>query len=258
MPQVADMKQNDLNTMLHALNTFPKAFLVWGILDNAPKAPMEMEEKLKKQFPYLCRFPFLTRKNFNQYCHRSLKGVVIKDYTYREFNSFQMDLPIWQLIDDSIQPIAGFLLAKCIEIGVNSETFLASSKNSTSFSNMLGIRILERLYKNQNASVNDLALYLHLEGTSVDRHLLKLASNNFVAYEAPTSISRLRKRRVKNTIAEITQEGSVVCKEILRPITSVMNGQKKYKKIIRTTEPSKYDLIKAMGIYATKAKLNPS
>lgn len=250
------MNQNDFNTVLHALNTFPKAFLIWGILDNEPQTPMEMEEKLKTHFPYLCRFSFLKRKNFNQYCHRSLKGVVIKIYTYTEFNSFQMELPTWQIVDDSIPTIAGFLLAKCIELGVNSESFMASSKNSTSFSNLLGIRILERLYRNQNAAVNDLALYLHLEGTIVDRHLLKLASNNFVAYEAPTSNGRLQKRRVKNTIAEITQEGSVVCKEILRPIASVMSGQKKYKKIIRRTEPSKYDLIKAMEIYAKTAKLN--
>jgi len=134
-------------------------------------------------------FTFLNRKNFTQYCHKSLKGIVFKDHTYWKNNVFQKEVSTWRLIDDSIQPVAGFILAKCIESGVSSESFLASRKNSSSLSNLLSIQIFERLYKNGRMSVYDLANYIHIDQTSVDRHLLKLASNNFVAYEAPSTNS---------------------------------------------------------------------
>ncbi|MBW2032884.1 MAG: hypothetical protein JRI94_04725 [Deltaproteobacteria bacterium] len=243
------MDKKDAGKILHALNTFPKAFFVWGILDQRPQRPVEMDEKLREAFPYLCEFTFLNRKKFAQYCQRSLKGIVVKDYSYWEYNRFQKEVPTWQLIDESIQPIAGFLLAKCIEIGVNCEYFLASRKNSSSLSNLLGIRILERLYKNERSSVYELANYL-LDPTSVDRNLLKLMSNNLVAYEAPSSNSKIRKRMVKNTIAKITQGGRMVFEEILKPIVLIMNGKPHNDKIFRETEPAEEDLIKAMEMYA--------
>ena len=134
------MYRINVETMLYALNTFCKAFFVWGILDHNPQRPAEMEDKLRGEFPYLCEFKFLNRKNFAQYCHRSLKGIVLKDYTYWENNAFQKEVSTWSLIDDSIQPIAGFILAKCIENEVNCESFLASRKNSSSLSNLLSIK----------------------------------------------------------------------------------------------------------------------
>lgn len=43
-------KELDITTILHVLNTFPKAFFVWGILDMKSQRPVEMDEKLKKNF----------------------------------------------------------------------------------------------------------------------------------------------------------------------------------------------------------------
>lgn len=250
------MDKIDFKKISHSLNTFPKAFFVWGILDQRPQRPAEMEEKLRKDFPYLCKFTFLNRKNFAQYCHRSLRGIVIKDYTYWEHNSFQKEVPAWGLIDVSIQPIAGFLLAKCVESGVSCESVLANRKNSSSLSNVLSIQIFESLYKKERVSAYDLADYLDLDPTSVDRHLLKLASNNFVSYEAPSSNSRIRKRMVKATAAEITQDGKVIFEKILMPIASIMNGKKYNDKLFRETEPKDVDLISAMEMYAKNLEPN--
>ena len=166
------MDQIDIQTALHALNTFPKAFFIWGILDKKPQRAVEMEERLGEEFPYLSRFTFLNRKNFAQYCYRSLRGIVVKDYTYWEHMAFQREVPAWGLIDDFIQPIAGFILAKCGENGVNCESFLASRKNSSSLSNVLCIRIFERLYKEKRVRVYDLAVLHGLSGKSTDPHML--------------------------------------------------------------------------------------
>ena len=251
------MDKMDFEKILHSLNTFPKAFFVWGILDQSPRRPVEMEEKLRKDFPYLCKFSFLNRKNFAQYCHRSLRGIVIKNSAYWEYKSFQKKVPAWGLIDDSIQPIAGFILAKCVESGVSCESFLASRKNSSSLSNVLSIQIFQRLYKKERVSAYDLAYDLDLDATSVDRHLLKLASNNFVTYEAPSSNTRIRKRMVKNTTAEITQDGKVIFENILMSIASIMNGKKYNDKLFRKTEPKDVDLINAMEMYAKSLEPNP-
>ncbi len=244
------MDKIDLEKILHALNTFPKAFFVWGILEQRPQRPVEMEEKLREEFPYLCKYTFLNRKNFNQYCYRSLKEIVIKDYRYWKHNLFQKEAPAWGLIDDSIQPIAGFMLTKCVENGVNCESFLASRKNSSSLSNVLSIRIFERLYRKERDSIYDLAYALDLNPTSVDRHLLRLASNNFAAYEIPSSKSSVRKRMVKDAVAEITQKGKVIFENILMPIASIINDKKYNDKLFRETVPKDVDLITAMEIYA--------
>ena len=244
------MDKIDFEKILHSLNTFPKAFLVWGILDQSPQRPVEMEEKLRENFPYLCKFTFLNRKSFAQYCHRSLRGIVIKDYTYWEYNSFQKEVPTWGLIDDSTQPIAGFILAKCVESGVNCEFFLASRKNSSSLSNVLSIHIFQRLYEKERVSTYDLAYYFDLDPTLVDRHLLKLASNNFVTYEAPSSNSRIRKRMVKDTVAEIMQDGKSIFENILMPISSIMNDKMYNDKLFRETKPKDVDLTNAMEMYA--------
>ena len=215
-----------------------------------------MEDKLRGEFPYLCEFKFLNRKNFAQYCHRSLKGIVLKDYTYWENNAFQKEVSTWSLIDDSIQPIAGFILAKCIENEVNCESFLASRKNSSSLSNLLSIQIFERLYENERMSAYDLSHYPHLDPTSVDRHLLKLAAYNFVAYEVPMTNSKVRKRMIKNTIAAITPKGRVIYEKIIMPIVSIMNGKTYDDKIFREAEPKEIDLIKAMKMYAWALETN--
>ena len=150
-------RYTEKHTILHALNTFPKVFFVWGILDLRPQRPVEMEEKLRKDFPHLSQFTFLNRNNFNQYCKRSLKEIVIQDFTYWEYNSFQREAPTWQLVDDSIQSIAGFLLAKCVELGVNCESFLASRKNSSPKYNFDRIQVLLDLYQNGSQQASALA-----------------------------------------------------------------------------------------------------
>ena len=248
------MDKIDLEKILHSLNTFPKALFVWGILDQRPQRPVEMEEKLRENFPYLCKFTFLNRKNFAQYCHKSLKSIVIKKYTYWEYNSFLKKMPAWGLLDDSIQPIAGFILAKCVENGVSCESFLASRKNSSALSNVLSIQIFQRLYEKERVSVYDLAYDFDLDPKSVDRYLLKLASNNFVDYEAPSSNCKIRKRMVKDTVAEIMQDGKVIFESILMPIALIRNGKKYNDKLFRETEPKDVDLIYAMEMYAKGLK----
>jgi hypothetical protein len=172
-----------MKTILHALNTFPKLFFVWGILDQEPQRPVEMEERLERKFPYLCQFPFLNRKNFNQYCNRSLSGIVLKDYTYWEYNSIQREVPTWQLADDSIQPIAGFLLAKCVEIGVNCEAFLANRKNSSEKHNFDRVQVLSDLYRNGAQEVSLVAnIGNGWDSTGKCRHVEKLAKAGLVEH----------------------------------------------------------------------------
>lgn len=175
------MDKIDAKIILHALNTFPKAFFVWGILDQMPQRPVEMEDRLREEFPFLLQFSFLNRNNFSQYCKRSLKEILTRDFTYWEYRSFQKEVPTWQLVDDSIRPIAGFLLAKCVELGVNCESFLASSKNSSPKYNFDRIQILLDLYRNgsqQASSLTDIGGDWDNSGKS--RHLAKLAETGLI------------------------------------------------------------------------------
>ena len=178
------MDKKDTKTILHALNAFPKAFLVWGILDKRPQRPVEMEERLKMEFPFLSQFTFLNRNNFTQYCKRSLKGIVVKNYTYWEHNSFQKEVPTWQLVEDySIQPIAGFLLSKCAEIGLNCESFLASRKNSSEKHNFDRIQILLDLYTSGTQRVSALGhTSADWDSTGKCRHVAKLAEAELIEH----------------------------------------------------------------------------
>ena len=105
-------------------------------------------------------------------------------------------------------------------------------------------------------SAYDLEDYTHLDSTSVDRHLRKLAANNYVAYEAPSANSKIRKRMIKNTIAAITPKGRVIYEKIIMPIVSIMNGKTYHDKIFRETEPKAMDLIDAMKMYARDLEPN--
>jgi hypothetical protein len=58
------MDKIDVKTILHALNTFPKAFFIWGILDQRPQRPVEMEEKLREQYPEDLRINLLWEFKF--------------------------------------------------------------------------------------------------------------------------------------------------------------------------------------------------
>jgi len=178
----------DIRTILHALNTFPKAFFVWGILDLQPQRPVEMDEKLKREFPYLHRFEFLNKNNFNQYCKRSLKRIVVRGYTYWEYKSFQKEMPTWQLADDSIQPIAGFLLTRCIDIGVDCESFLASRKNSSEKHNLNRIQVLLDLYENGAQELSDLSNNSTVwDSNGKCRHVAKLAEAGLIRHIAFSS-----------------------------------------------------------------------
>jgi len=50
------MDKIDVKTILHALNTLPKAFFIWGILDQKPQRPVEMEDRLREEFPFFSSF----------------------------------------------------------------------------------------------------------------------------------------------------------------------------------------------------------
>jgi predicted transcriptional regulator len=175
------MDKKDIRTILYAINTFPKAFFVWGILDQRPQRPIEMEERLREEFPYMLQFPFLNRNNFNQYCKRSLEAIVIKGYAEWEYSSFQREVPTWQLLDDTIQPIAGFLLTKCVEIGVNCESFLARRKNSSDKHNFDRIQILSDLYREGKREGFALAkMSADWDSTGKSRYMAKLAAAGLI------------------------------------------------------------------------------
>lgn len=143
-----------------------------------------MEERLKREFPFLSQFTFLNRKNITQYCNRSLKGIVVKNYTYWHCNSFQKEVPTWQLVaDSSIQPIAGFLLSKCSEIGLNCECFLASRKNSSEKHNFDRVQILQDLYKNGAQKVSALThMSAKWDSTGKCRYMAKLAEAGLIEH----------------------------------------------------------------------------
>lgn len=92
-------------------------------------------------------------------------------------------MPTWQLIDDSIQPVAGFLLTKCIEIGVNCESFLASRKNSSEKHNFNRIQVLLDIYENGPREVSDLSGDSAVwDSNGKCRHVAKLAEAGLIEH----------------------------------------------------------------------------
>lgn len=177
------MDKVDLKTILHVLNTFPKAFLIWGILEQRTQRPVDMEAKLNKEFSWLKKFTFLNRKNFAQYCHRSLKDIVYQDSIYCQHNRTLKEYPAWGLIDTSIQPIAGFMLAKCAQLEVNCETFLAKGKNSSPKFNFDRIQVLLDLFQNGKQQFSPLKdIRGGWDNTGKARHLTKLAKTGLIEH----------------------------------------------------------------------------
>ncbi len=61
---------------------------------------------------------------------------------------------------------------------------------------------------------------------------------------------------MKDTVAEITQDGKAIFENILMPIASILNGKKYNDKTFRETEPREVDLINAMEMYAKDLEPN--
>lgn len=262
-----------VNNALHAMNTFPKAFFVWGIIDRLPQRPKEMEERLQRDFPFLQEFPFLNRNNFNQYCQRSLKYIIeressptlagraltlddasdipdIPDGAPPGGNGALKDTPFWRLADVSIKPAAGFLLAKCVAIGVNCEGFLSTGRNSCPQSNQMRISLLQRLGQFVSQTVDRLAEHLEADTTTIDRHLVKMAAAGLIEYHVPATDGDIRKRAVKGAYARITAEGQAVAREILPPILSYLRGESRFRETVENCQPTREVLLRAMEVYA--------
>jgi hypothetical protein len=84
--------------------------------------------------------------------------------------------------------------------------------------------------------------------------LVKLASGELVAYEPPMTPRKIRKRAVSDSKAELTQKGKKVLDELVIPILSLPGGESRYDTLIRPTEPTEEQLIKAMELYAEGRK----
>lgn len=242
-------------SLFHALNTFPKAFLVWGILDSEPLRPIEMEDKLQQHFPFLRQFPFLNRNNFNQYCQRSMRDILLHDSVEVGNNGSRKKAPTWRLVDPTIRPVAGYLLNRCVELQVNCEDFMALGRNSCPISNQIRINLLDRLSQFVSQTVDNLATHVEADTTTVDRHLVKMATSGLVDYVVPEKDNEIRRRSVKGAYARITKKGQDVSKEVLRPVTSYLQGQKRHEDTILAHQPDEPRLTRAMELYA--ASLTP-
>ncbi len=240
-----------VDTVLHALNTFPKAFLLWGIMDTAPLRPKEMEERLHQNYPFLEHFTFLNRNNFNQYCQRSLRDILQHDTITLGSNGSSKQAPTFRLNDTTIKAAAGFLLRRCVDLGVNCEDFMATGRNSCPLSNSIRITMVERLSQICSQTVESLAQHVNADTTTIDRHLVKMAAHGLVDYVVPETENEIRKRSVKGAYARITKKGQDVAREVLRPLISYLNGQSRYESLVRETQPDQATLIKAMELYAT-------
>ncbi len=256
-PVVVAPSPERVNNALHAMNTFPKAFFVWGIIDEHPRRPKEMEERLHREFPFLQDFPFLNRNNFNQYCQRSLKHIMERDPSPAQTgldsdpsDSSPKDTPYWRLLDISIKPAAGFLLTRCVQLGVNCEGFLANGRNSCPQSNQMRVSLLERLGQFVSQTVDRLTDHLDTDSTTIDRHLVKMAASGLIEYHVPATDSDIRKRSVKGAYARITAEGQAVAREVLPPILSYLRGEPRYRDIVENCQPTPEILLQAMEIYA--------
>ncbi len=235
---------------LHALNTFPKSFLVWGLLGETPMRPKDMEKKLQSDFPYLQSFPFLNRNNFNQYCQRSLKDILLHDSVALGANGSSKHAPTWRLVDSTIKPAAGFLIQRCVELDVNCEDFMATGRNSCPQSNQIRINLLERLSQFVSQTVDNLALHVDIDTTTIDRHLVKMTATGLVEYIVPETENEIRKRSVKGAYARITKKGQDISRQVLRPVISYLNGQRRHEALILQNQPTQESLVRAMEIYA--------
>ncbi len=253
-PVVEAPRIDRVNIALHAMNTFPKAFFVWGIVDDTPMRPKEMESKLQRDFPYLQDFPFLNRNNFNQYCQRSLKHLMERDGASSRpddsGNGNGKECPSWRLVDVSIKPAAGFLLTRCVQLGVNCESFMANGRNSCPQSNELRVNLLDRLSQFVSQTVDRLADYFESDTTTIDRHLVKMSSAGLIEYHVPPTDGDIRKRSVKGAYARITLEGQSVAKEILPPTLSFLRGEQRHIQTVMENQPTPDILLKAMHLYA--------
>lgn len=224
--------------------------MIWGIIGLDPLRPKEMEDKLARDFPYLQSFPFLNRNNFNQYCQRSLKDVLVHDTVILGSNGSSKQAPVWKLVDPTIKPAAGFLLRRCVELEANCEDFLATGRNSCPQSNRIRIALLDRLSQFVSQTVDNLALHADADSTTTDRHLVKMAAAGLIEYKVPETENEVRKRSVKGAYARITKHGLDVAREILKPTTSFLGGQKRWEETILENQPDRDILIRAMDMYA--------
>lgn len=239
-----------VDVQLHALNTFPKAFMVWGILEHKPLRPKEMEQQLHERFPYLQQFPFLNRNNFNQYCQRSLKEILLHSTVNLGSNGSSKQAPAWSLVDPTIKPAAGFLLKRCVDLGINCEDFMATGRNSCPLSNRIRVDLLDRLSQFVSQTVDNLAQHVEADTTTIDRHLVKMEAHGLVDYVVPEKNNEFRKRSVKGAYARITRLGQDVSREVLRPVTAYLEGQRRNEEAMLAHQPDEHSLATAMEIYA--------
>lgn len=172
------MRKKLANSM-YAMNTFPKALLVWGILGEGALLPSDMESRLDNRFPNLSGFSFLKDRSFNQYCHKSLAEYVdvVSSRIGFAFSLKPRYLPI--------QKDAGFILAKSSEVGVNSEDYLGSSGTSSRKTCNAVMEILLQLYDKGESDVEHTHSAIGLEDvTSTYRHLERLAKAKLIEHIA--------------------------------------------------------------------------
>ncbi len=171
----------ELEDILYVTNTFPKAFFVWGILEKGKLQPHEMEEKLELYNPNLSTFSFLERENFNQYCKRSLSGIVdvewVKDERNNDIPAYSLKKSLW---DIPIQDYAAFILTKSMELGVDPQDYLSVGGNSSKKAIKATMDILLHLYGKSKDDVANISAISGLDCTSTSRHMERLEEAGLV------------------------------------------------------------------------------
>jgi DNA-binding MarR family transcriptional regulator len=167
-----------LEDIVYAINTFPKAFIVGLVLEPTPMTVVEMDRKIKDNFPYLAWFSFLDKINLRQYCIRSLVNIL--DITsvhsgWEHGGRVKPYSPAYSLKDSSIQQYAKFILTQSVILNVQPQDYLALSKNSKKKSDVALIRMMLHMYEyDDRASAENLSEITGLSYPSNFNHLEKL------------------------------------------------------------------------------------
>ncbi|MEW5978614.1 MAG: hypothetical protein AB1898_22685 [Acidobacteriota bacterium] len=237
-----------IRAALYVLNTFPKAFLIWGLLDETPRTPLELELRLKRRFPYLTRFHFLSRKHFNQYCHKSLRGIVRRGSIQSPSSLFDMTVPTWRLTNTAIKGLAGFVLARCARLDLDSEELLGGRRAVNDLTPWISTRILQSLREHSPQETGQLAAQLGLDRTVVDRHVQKWQKTGLVTYRVKRA-SSTGKRRVKLGQIRLGAKGRRAYEDLLQPAVFFLTSGQLNSAMRRTGEPSARELVRLMTRY---------
>lgn len=228
-----------LEDIAYAVNTFPKAFFVWRILEESPLRPIEMREKLEELFPELLEFSFLKKGNFAQYCTRSLSDFV----KITDVNSGLKQLgsvPAYSLKDLSLKEYAALILSKSIELNTNPEDYLTAGGNTSKKANRATIDILLWLYEKDEGNVDKISKAIDFDYTDTYRHIEHLAETGLVRHTTINSDEeQVSYRWIKSKKAEDVKYDRAIKERHYVAMTKLVEFLPKQENIIEKSELAK-------------------